>query len=220
MPEAVIVSAARSPIGRAFKGSLKDLRPDDLTATIVRAALDKVPELDPHRHRRPATSAAACPAGRAASTWARIVARAARLRPPARRDDHPLLLLVAADHPDGLPRDQGRRGRRVHLRGRRDGLPVREGQLRQPPGHRRTRSSPRPRRAPTELGAGRRRTGTDPREDGARPGRLHRDGPDGGERRPAARAVAPGARRVRGAQPEPRREGDRRRLLGQRRSPR
>ncbi|MEU5402126.1 acetyl-CoA C-acetyltransferase [Streptomyces sp. NPDC005963] len=47
MPEAVIVSAARSPIGRAFKGSLKDLRADDLTATIVRAALDKVPELDP-----------------------------------------------------------------------------------------------------------------------------------------------------------------------------
>jgi acetyl-CoA C-acetyltransferase len=47
MPEAVIVSAARSPIGRANKGSLKDLRPDDLTATIVRAALDKLPELDP-----------------------------------------------------------------------------------------------------------------------------------------------------------------------------
>jgi acetyl-CoA C-acetyltransferase len=47
MPEAVIVATARSPIGRAFKGSLKDLRPDDLTATIVRAALDKVPSLDP-----------------------------------------------------------------------------------------------------------------------------------------------------------------------------
>ncbi|MEV7865844.1 acetyl-CoA C-acetyltransferase [Streptomyces sp. NPDC088124] len=47
MPEAVIVSAARSPIGRAFKGSLKELRPDDLTATIVRAALDRIPELDP-----------------------------------------------------------------------------------------------------------------------------------------------------------------------------
>jgi acetyl-CoA C-acetyltransferase len=47
MPEAVIVSAARSPIGRAFKGSLKDLRPDDLAATIVRTALDKIPELDP-----------------------------------------------------------------------------------------------------------------------------------------------------------------------------
>ncbi|MDT9593257.1 acetyl-CoA C-acetyltransferase [Nocardioides zeae] len=47
MPEAVIVSTARSAIGRAHKGSLKDLRPDDLAATIVRAALDKVPELDP-----------------------------------------------------------------------------------------------------------------------------------------------------------------------------
>ncbi len=48
MPEAVIVSTARSPIGRAFKGSLVDLRPDDLAATIVQAALDKVPSLDPH----------------------------------------------------------------------------------------------------------------------------------------------------------------------------
>ena len=47
MPEAVIVSAARSPIGRAFKGSLKDVRPDDLTATIVRTALDQIPALDP-----------------------------------------------------------------------------------------------------------------------------------------------------------------------------
>ncbi|MER7400001.1 acetyl-CoA C-acetyltransferase [Streptomyces sp. NPDC000151] len=47
MPEAVIVSAARSPIGRAFKGSLKDLRPDDLTSEIIKAALAKVPELDP-----------------------------------------------------------------------------------------------------------------------------------------------------------------------------
>jgi len=47
MPEAVIVSATRSPIGRAFKGSLKDVRPDDLATTIVRAALDKVPALDP-----------------------------------------------------------------------------------------------------------------------------------------------------------------------------
>ena len=37
MPEAVIVSAARSPIGRANKGSLAALRPDDLAAPIVRA---------------------------------------------------------------------------------------------------------------------------------------------------------------------------------------
>jgi acetyl-CoA C-acetyltransferase len=45
--DAVIVATARSPIGRAFKGSLGALRADDLTATIVRTALDKVPQLDP-----------------------------------------------------------------------------------------------------------------------------------------------------------------------------
>ncbi|XVQ84942.1 acetyl-CoA C-acetyltransferase [Microbispora siamensis] len=48
MPEAVIVATARSPIGRAFKGSLKDIRPDDLTVQMVRAALAKVPQLDPN----------------------------------------------------------------------------------------------------------------------------------------------------------------------------
>ena len=47
MPEAVIVATARSPIGPAFKGSLVGVRPDDLAATIVQAALDKVPGLDP-----------------------------------------------------------------------------------------------------------------------------------------------------------------------------
>ncbi len=47
MPEAVIVATARTPIGRANKGSLVDVRPDDLAAGIVRAALAKVPELDP-----------------------------------------------------------------------------------------------------------------------------------------------------------------------------
>ncbi|MER7456784.1 acetyl-CoA C-acetyltransferase [Micromonospora sp. NPDC126480] len=47
MPEAVIVAAARSPIGRANRGSLRDLRADDLAATVVRAALDQVPQLAP-----------------------------------------------------------------------------------------------------------------------------------------------------------------------------
>ncbi|MCO8278050.1 acetyl-CoA C-acetyltransferase [Actinoplanes sp. TRM 88003] len=46
MPEAVIVATARSPIGRAAKGSLRDLRPDDLATTIIDAALNKVPQLD------------------------------------------------------------------------------------------------------------------------------------------------------------------------------
>jgi acetyl-CoA C-acetyltransferase len=48
MPEAVIVATARSPIGRAAKGSLTTIRPDDLAAQVVRAALDKVPALDAH----------------------------------------------------------------------------------------------------------------------------------------------------------------------------
>jgi acetyl-CoA C-acetyltransferase len=47
MPEAVIVATARSPIGRAFKGTLTTIRPDDLTAQMVTAALAKVPQLDP-----------------------------------------------------------------------------------------------------------------------------------------------------------------------------
>jgi len=48
VPEAVIVATARSPIGRAVKGSLKDIRPDELAGQMVQAALDKVPALDPH----------------------------------------------------------------------------------------------------------------------------------------------------------------------------
>ena len=47
MPEAVIVATARSPIGRAMKGSLIECHPDDLAATIVKAVLAKVPQLDP-----------------------------------------------------------------------------------------------------------------------------------------------------------------------------
>ena len=48
MPEAVLVAAGRTPIGRAFKGSLVDQRPDDLSAHVVRSVLEQVPELDPH----------------------------------------------------------------------------------------------------------------------------------------------------------------------------
>lgn len=45
MAEPVIVSTARSPIGRAFKGSMKDERADDITTQIINAALDSVPQL-------------------------------------------------------------------------------------------------------------------------------------------------------------------------------
>ncbi|HEY6533768.1 MAG TPA: acetyl-CoA C-acetyltransferase [Acidimicrobiales bacterium] len=47
MPDAVIVSTVRTPIGRAAKGSLTQVRPDDMAATVIRAALDRVPALDP-----------------------------------------------------------------------------------------------------------------------------------------------------------------------------
>src|SRR5580698_9455622 len=47
MPEAVIVATGRTPIGRAFKGSLVEMRPDDLTALVIRTVLAKLPELDP-----------------------------------------------------------------------------------------------------------------------------------------------------------------------------
>jgi acetyl-CoA C-acetyltransferase len=47
MPEAVIVATVRSPIGRAFKGSMTEVRPDDLTARIVQEAMDQVPQLEP-----------------------------------------------------------------------------------------------------------------------------------------------------------------------------
>jgi acetyl-CoA C-acetyltransferase len=49
MPEAVIVATARTPIGRAFKGSMVGLRPDDLVVDVVRAAMAKVPALTPDR---------------------------------------------------------------------------------------------------------------------------------------------------------------------------
>ena len=47
MANAVIVSAVRTPIGRANKGVLKDVRPDDLAALAVKAAVERVPGLDP-----------------------------------------------------------------------------------------------------------------------------------------------------------------------------
>jgi acetyl-CoA acyltransferase len=46
MPEAVIVSAVRTPVGRAYKGSLRATRPDDLAALAIREVLARVPTVD------------------------------------------------------------------------------------------------------------------------------------------------------------------------------
>ncbi|MFS2088036.1 acetyl-CoA C-acetyltransferase [Paenarthrobacter nicotinovorans] len=78
MTEAVIVSTARSPIGRAFKGSLKDERPDDLATAMVQAALAKVPGFDPDsedgRGLDDILLGCAEPSGEAGSNMARVVA--------------------------------------------------------------------------------------------------------------------------------------------------
>jgi acetyl-CoA C-acetyltransferase len=73
MPEAVIVATARSPIGRAMKGSLVSVRPDDLAVQMVRAALAKVPELDP-RELDDLMLGCGQPAGEAGFNMARVVA--------------------------------------------------------------------------------------------------------------------------------------------------
>ncbi|MFD3430527.1 acetyl-CoA C-acetyltransferase [Nocardia fluminea] len=73
MPEAVIVAAARSPIGRAGKGSLKDMRPDDLTVQMVQAALAQVPGLDP-AEVEDLVLGCGQPAGESGFNMARVVA--------------------------------------------------------------------------------------------------------------------------------------------------
>jgi acetyl-CoA C-acetyltransferase len=73
MSEAVIVSTARSPIGRAFKGSLKDVRPDDLAAAMVTAVLAKIPGLDP-RVVDDLYLGCAEPSGEQGANMARVVA--------------------------------------------------------------------------------------------------------------------------------------------------
>ena len=50
MAKAYIIASVRTAVGRAYKGSLKDTRPDDLGAAAIRAALDRVPNLDPARN--------------------------------------------------------------------------------------------------------------------------------------------------------------------------
>jgi acetyl-CoA C-acetyltransferase len=81
MPEAWIVATARSPIGRANKGSLVDLRPDDLAATVLRAALEKVPSLDPALVEDVILGCAQ-PAGEAGYNLGRVVALLAGMGVP------------------------------------------------------------------------------------------------------------------------------------------
>ncbi len=73
MTEAVIVATARTPIGRAFKGSLREMRPDDLSVQVVQGLLEQLPGLDP-------TTVddlywgCADPSGKAGNNMARVIA--------------------------------------------------------------------------------------------------------------------------------------------------
>ncbi|MDQ1484089.1 MAG: acetyl-CoA C-acetyltransferase [Actinomycetota bacterium] len=73
MSEAVIVSTTRSPMGRAFKGSLKEVRPDDLSVAVITAALAKIPGLDPAMVQDLYLGCAQ-PSGEQGSNMARVVA--------------------------------------------------------------------------------------------------------------------------------------------------
>src|SRR5476649_571707 len=81
MPEAVIVATARTPIGRANKGSLVECRPDDLSALIIDAVLAKVPSLDPAQVEDVIWGCGQ-PAGEAGTNVARVAALLAGIEAP------------------------------------------------------------------------------------------------------------------------------------------
>lgn len=81
MPHAVIVAAARTPIGRAMKGSLVDWRPDDLGAFIVDKVLDQVPQLD-RRDVEDLLCGCGLPGGEQGFNMGRCIAILARLEAP------------------------------------------------------------------------------------------------------------------------------------------
>src|SRR6516162_4085355 len=78
MHEAVIVSSVRTPVGRAFKGSLRTTRPDDLAALAIKEALARVPGLD-HREIDDVILGCAMPEGEQGMNVARIAALRAGL---------------------------------------------------------------------------------------------------------------------------------------------
>ena len=161
MPEAVIVDAARSPIGRAFKGSLAQLRPEETAAFIVDKLLERNPDVSPELIE---DVYCGCGMPQGLQALQRRPDHLAALRAAAagghRDDDLALLRLVARRDPPRRERDQGRRGRRLRRR---------RGRVRQPlqrahRARRRRRPQPEP----------------DRRERPAE--RLHRHGPDRGQR--------------------------------------
>ena len=117
MREAVIVSTARTPIGRAYKGSLIGERPDDLAGFAIQKAMENVPDLDPAGIEDVMVG---CGLTHAEASFnlarqAGLAGRIARFR--SWNNGEPLLRILTPDDPHGLPRHRG--GRRRRIRGSR-----------------------------------------------------------------------------------------------------
>ena len=115
VPEAVIVSTARTPDRPGVQGLAQGRPPRrPRRLQVISAALAKVPALDPASSRT-STWAAPSRGASTAPTWPASSPCWPGYDHLPGRHGQPVLRLVGADHPDGLPRDQGRRGRRLHL---------------------------------------------------------------------------------------------------------
>ena len=128
MPEPVIVDAVRTPIGRAFKGSLAQLRPDEMGAFIVDALLERNPGVDPGLIEE-VYCGVGLPQGLQGFNMGRIIALLSERAAAGDERRHGVALLRVEPRvdPPGLERDRGRAGRRLHRRRRRVGLALQRG---------------------------------------------------------------------------------------------
>ena len=123
MPEAVIVAAARSPIGRAAKGSLTTMRPDDLAHQMVTAAIKQVPELDGEQVDDLLLGTAQ-PAGEGGYNMARVVAVLSGLDSTPGTTVNRYCSSSLQTTRMALHASQGRRRRGVHFGGCGNGVPI------------------------------------------------------------------------------------------------
>ena len=91
MPEAVIVDCLRTPVGKAPRGTLRNTRPDDLAASVIRALLEQYPQV-PKEDVEDVILGCAMPEGEQGSNMARIAALRAGLPVTTHRRHHQPLL--------------------------------------------------------------------------------------------------------------------------------
>ena len=174
MREAVIVASSRTPLAKSFRGSFNLTRPDDLAAHCITRRAAEGAATRPGRDRGRRSSAAAIPQGTQGDNVARVAAiRAGLPVTVAGHDREPLLLVRAAGHRAGGPRDHARRGR-----GRRSAAA--------------SRASRRPRNVKRDP---------NPWVQGAQARHLHGHGRHGRGRRQAVQDQPRGAGRIRALEP-------------------